>query len=284
MDHSRRTLLGAMGGLAVGGTLAAMTGNVIAAPAAPAMTMSEGKNGHFAQLGGEFGWEPHKLDPAYSAAVAYEGYWYKGYACGYGTFYGIIGLMAEKYGAPYNAFPFTMFEANKGGISDWGTICGALYGAAAAFSCFYPRKEATPMVNELFRWYEVTAFPLYQPGDAAQGVKGDIPSSVANSVLCHISVSRWCYNTKLAANSKERSERCGRITADVCMKAVEILNAKIDGGKDWKGALAKQESVVGCTSCHGKDQVSDMQKGNMDCTPCHSGSDALTDKFNNHPA
>ena len=191
--------------------------------------------------------------------------------------------MAEKYGAPYNAFPFTMLEANKGGISDWGTICGALYGAAAAFSCFYPRKEATPMVNELFRWYEQTAFPIYQPGDAAQGVKGDIPTSVSNSVLCHISVSRWSHNTKLAANSKERSERCGRITADVCMKAVQILNAKIEGGKDWKGVLAKQESVTNCTACHGKGKMSDMQKGNMDCTPCHSGSQATADKFHNHP-
>ena len=35
MDFSRRAMLGAMGGLAVGGSLAAMTGNAIAAPAAP---------------------------------------------------------------------------------------------------------------------------------------------------------------------------------------------------------------------------------------------------------
>ena len=168
-------------------------------------------------------------------------------------------------------------------MSDLGSICGALAGAAMAFAVFYPRSEATPMVNELFRWYEQTAFPIYDPGEAAQGVKGALPTSVSHSVLCHVSVSRWSHATKLAANSTERSERCGRITADVSRKAIEILNAKIDAGKNWKGALSKQESVAGCTTCHGKDKMSDIQKGNMDCTPCHSGSEATTDKFNNHP-
>lgn len=282
MDYSRRAILGAMGGLAVGGSLAAMSGTVIAAPAAPAM--SGGKNGHFAQMGGEFGWTPKKIDDiAAASAVAYQGYWYKGYGCGYGVFYSIIGTMAEKYGAPYNTFPFTMMEGFKGGMSDWGTICGALAGAAMAFAVFYPRKEATPMVNELFRWYEQTAFPIYNPGDAAQGVKGELPTSVAYSVLCHVSVSRWSHATKLAANSTARSERCGRITADVSRKAIEILNAKIEAGKEWKGALSKQESVTGCTTCHGKEKMADIQKGNMDCAPCHSGSEATADKFHNHP-
>ena len=281
MDLSRRAMLGAMGGLAVGGSLAAMSGNVIAAPA-PAM--SAGKNGHFAQLGGEFGWTPKKIDDiAASQAIAYDGYWYKGYGCGYGAFYSIVGVMGEKYGAPYNTFPFTIMEMFKGGMADWGTICGALAGAAAAFFAFYPRKDANPMVAELFRWYEKTAFPIYDPGMAAQGVKGALPTSVANSVLCHVSVSRWSYETKLAANSKERSERCGRITADVCAKAIEILNAKIDAGKDWKGALGKQESVVQCSACHSKGKMSDIVKGNMDCTPCHSGSVHTGNKFQNHP-
>lgn len=45
-------------------------------------------------------------------------------------------------------------------------------------------------------------------------------------------------------SSKERSERCGRITADVTKKAIEIINAKIEKGKDWKGAFPKQQS--GC--------------------------------------
>ncbi|MDO5536998.1 MAG: C-GCAxxG-C-C family protein, partial [Desulfovibrionaceae bacterium] len=211
-------------------------------------------------------------------------YWYKGYACGYGAFYSMIGLMAEKYGAPYNTFPFTMLEANKGGISDWGTICGALYGSAAAFALFYGRKERNAMVNELFRWYEVTKLPIYQPGDKAQGVAGELPSNVAGSVMCHISVSKWCYANKIEATSKQRSERCGRLTADVAAKAVEILNAKIDAGKDYKGVFAKQEAVSACGECHQtKGEEANWAKGVLDCTPCHNGGSALSNKFEGHP-
>ncbi|HJA79756.1 C-GCAxxG-C-C family protein [uncultured Desulfovibrio sp.] len=275
MDLSRRQLMFGIGGLAAGTALAGMAGQAIAA--------SE-KMTRFAQAGGDFGWKPHKLDPKECAAVAYEGYWHKGYACGYGSFYSIVGLLAEKYGAPYNQFPFTMLEANKGGISDWGTICGALYGAAAAYALFWGRDERTPMVNELYRWYEKTKLPIYQPGDAAQGVKGELPQSASQSVLCHISVSKWCFANKIEATSKKRNERCGRLTADVAAKAVEIYNAKIDQGKNFKGTFAKQEAVETCGACHQtKGNEANWAKGVMDCTPCHNGSDALTNKFEGHP-
>lgn len=278
MDCSRRNLLCGLGGLAVGGAVAGLASPAMAAvtPNAPA--------GRFSQVNGEFGWKPHKLDPAECEMVAYDGYWYKGYACGYGVFYSIIGLMGEKFGAPYNQFPYAMLEANKGGISDWGTICGALYGAAAAYALFWGRKERTPMVNELFRWYEVTQLPIYNPGDKASGVKGSLPSNAAGSVLCHVSVSKWCYANKIEATSKPRSERCGRITADVSRKAVEILNAKIDLGKDWKGTFPVQAAVSGCGECHlTKGQEANWAKGIMDCTPCHNGGKALSNKFENHP-
>ncbi|MBP3731079.1 MAG: C_GCAxxG_C_C family protein [Mailhella sp.] len=279
MDKSRRMILGAMGGLALSGAFA---GAKLAA-ARESAPVDVAKQERFAQMGGDFSWKYQKLDPAESGMVAYDGYWHKGYGCGYGVYYGIVGMLAEKFGAPYNSFPFSIFEMFKGGMSDWGTICGALAGASAAIFTFFPRKQANPMVSELFRWYEKTAFPIFDPKDAAKGYKGPLPTSISNSVLCHISVSRWAYTTKLGANSKERSERCGRITADVCMKAIEILNAKFDAGTEWKGAYSKQESVVQCTTCHSKGQMSDTLKGNMGCDSCHSGSDAVKDKFHDHP-
>lgn len=280
MSLTRRAMLGALGGLAVGGTVASVVGTGIAAAPENA---SPGKTGRFEQVGGDFGWKPHKLDARVCAPVAYDGYWHKGYACGYGTFYGIIGMLGEEYGAPYSQFPFTMLEANKGGISDWGTICGALYGAVAAFALFWPRKERNAMVDELFRWYEKTKLPIYNPGDDAKGVKGEIPSNASESVLCHISVARWCYEHKKENGSKERSERCGRITADVTTKAIEIINAKIDAGENWKGAYSRQESVAYCGECHSKGKDADIQKGNMDCTPCHGGSEHVQNKFKDHP-
>ena len=281
MELSRRAMLGTLGGIAAGTAVAGMVKTGVAA--SEEMIVSPGQNGHFMQHYGEFGWTPHKLDPVECAKVAYEGYWYKGYACGYGAFYGIIGVLAEKYGAPYNTFPFTMLEANKGGISNWGTICGALYGATAAMACFWGRKERDKMVTDLYRWYEQTSLPIYQPGDLAQGVKGDIPANPSGSVLCHISVSKWCYHTKLEATSKPRSERCGRITADVVTKAVEIINAKIDLGKDWKPSYTLPEANEYCGACHSKGNDANIAKGVMNCAPCHSGTEHTQNKFENHP-
>ena len=262
--------------MAVGGAAALLGAEVRAADKAP--------GGRFQQVNGDFSWKPHKLDPEECALVAYDGYWHKGYACGYGVFYGIIGVMGEKFGAPYNQFPFSMLEANKGGISDWGTICGALYGAAAAYALFWGRDERTPMVNELYRWYEKTPLPIFNPGDAAKGVKGDLHQNASGSVLCHISVSKWCYASQTEATSKARNERCGRLTSDVCRKAVEILNAKIDQGKNFKGAFAKQDAVKACGECHQtKGNDANWAKGVMDCTPCHDGRSALMNKFKDHP-
>jgi len=260
---SRRQMLTALGGAVVGGAL------VSAMPAVAAPTLPMGQV-----------WTPHKLDPVACAPYAHEGYWHNGYGCCYGVFYSIVGTMGEKYGAPYNQFPFHMMEVGKSGISEWGTICGALLGAASAFAMFWGRKERDPMVDELFRWYEKTALPIYNPG-ADSRVPDAIPTNVAGSVLCHVSVSKWSYETGIDANSKVRSERCGRLTADVAMKAIEIMNAKIDG--TFKGAFAKQDSVAYCGDCHGKGKESPLLKGKQDCTPCHSGTDHTQNKFKNHP-
>ena len=112
-------------------------------------------------------------------------------------------------------------------------------------------------------------------------MKGELPTSVSDSVLCHVSLSRWCFENKVEANSKARSERCGRLTADVTYKAVEIMNAKIDG--TFKPALAAPQSISYCGECHAKGKEADNMKSVMDCTPCHSGNEHLMNKFKDHP-
>ena len=276
MDFDRRQLMVGLGALAAGSAVAAL--------ASTSREESNERNERFQQNGGDFSWTPHKLDPAECARVAYDGYWHKGYACGYGAFYSIIGVMGEKFGRPYSTFPFSMLEANKSGVCDWGTICGALYGAAASFALFWGREERKPLVDELFRWYETTKLPIYDPGAQATGYKGHLPATAVGSILCHISVSKWCYANKFEATSTERSERCGRITADVAFKAVVILNAKIDAGKKFSGSLPAQDSLTACGACHSTPgEETNWSKTRMDCTPCHSGSPAVQNKFENHP-
>ncbi|OIN99453.1 MAG: hypothetical protein AUJ49_11160 [Desulfovibrionaceae bacterium CG1_02_65_16] len=276
-NMSRRDVLGWLGGAALGGVLAGVGGVVATAGDGLAAKNDKPK---LKETPKPAAWVPHKLNAVECAPVAYAGYWDDGLGCCYGSFHAIIGAMGEKFGAPYNQFPFRMMEVGKSGISEWGTICGALLGAASAYALFWGRKERDPMVTELFRWYERTAFPIYDPGAGAQGAAGPLPTHVPGSVLCHISVSSWCQATGIDAGNVKRSERCARVTADVTSKAIEIMNAKIDG--TFAPAL-KSQAEAACGACHGKGKVSPMLKGRMDCTPCHGGSAHVQDKFHNHP-
>lgn len=268
---SRRDALGLLGGATLGGLLAGL--GVVGLNAGDSFAAKDDKAA--AAL-----WTPHKLDPAECAPVAHFGYYHQGYGCCYGVFESIVGGMGRKHGAPYNQFPFAMMEVGKSGISDWGTICGALLGAASAMALFWGRKDRDPMVTELFRWYEKTAFPTYMPPAGAPGLAGPVPTSVSGSVLCHISVSTWASTTGISAHDKRRNERCARITADVAAKAMEIINAKCDGAFSAK---LKSPAEAACLDCHGKDKVSPILKGRMDCTPCHGGSEHVQNKFRNHP-
>ena len=100
----------------------------------------------------------------------------------------------------------------------------------------------------------------------ALGFKGGLPQSESDSVLCHISVSKWCYINKIEAESKQRSERCGRLTADVAAKTAEILNAKIDAGKDYKGMFPVQSRCPIAENAIKPRNDANWAKGVMDCT------------------
>lgn len=261
ITFTRRNMLSTLGGVIAGSAATA------AFPASAAEPLSS-----------ETIWEARIVDPGNCAALAYEGYWQKG--CCYGAFHGIIGEMGRKYGTPYTAFPCQMMEVGKGGICGWGAFCGALLGAVNAFGLFWSGKELGEMVDELLRWYEVTAFPIYEPGQRSR-FAGSVPTTVSDSVLCHISVSRWCYETGHSVGDNERFERCSRLTADVTKKAVEIMNARIQG--TFVPVYGTQESVEFCSQCHGKGGESDISLGKQNCAPCHGGGEAVSDKFTDHP-
>lgn len=262
MQLSRREALFALGGTFAG--LAVGTSAGCSATANGAKKEDDGKMPAF--------WTPHKLDPDATALLAYDAFYKHGRGCCYGVFTSVVGQMGDKYGAPYNTFPFFMMKFGYSGVSNWGSLCGALMGAAAMYALFYYRTDRDPMIDELYTWYEKTALPIYAPPKPVLAF--ECKQTTARSVLCHNSVSQWAYASGNEMHSKERSERCARLTADVAYKAVQILNAKIDGKFTFAGY---SESVQYCGTCHGKDKESDIAKGKMDCMPCHD------DKFKDHP-
>jgi hypothetical protein len=166
--------------------------------------------------------------------------------------------------------PSEMMIVGEGGIAGISSICGALLGSATAIFLVAgglepkKREEAFALIRELFAWYEKEALPNYRP----KSPKFEIKTSVARSPLCHVSVTRWSKATGLKSFSKERSERCGWLTASVAKYTVEILNSKFS--ESFKPAHALSPEVKACRGCHDKGGALENSRGLMDCMGgCH---------------
>jgi hypothetical protein len=206
-------------------------------------------------------WNYVALDPAVVAEDAYRKYAEGG--CMFGVFAGVIATIAKIQPEPFGSFPCHMMRYGAGGVSHWGSICGACNGGAALIGLFErDKKRSENLVAELLAWYEKTELPIYHPktaDDATPFVK-----SVSNSILCHASVSRWCKESGSVIDGPERKERCRRLTADVAAKVVELLNANLKEPCQFAGL---NPDVKSCLSCH-NDELHDTI-GKMRCNACH---------------
>jgi hypothetical protein len=217
-------------------------------------------------------WPYHELDPETTAARAYSSH-YKGH-CMYGVFEGIIGQLADEYGEPYRSFPCAMMSYGAGGVASWGSLCGALNGAAAAIALFAPdREKHASLINRVFLWYEQTELPVYLPAEPKLDIR--IPASIARSVLCHPSVSTWCKTSGYRVASKEHMERCARLTADTARQTVLVLNGSLSRG--LAPPMIADESAGRCNTCHGRESERKDALARMTCGSCHT---TLSDK---HP-
>jgi len=211
-----------------------------------------------------------ELDPEEARLRGHAGYYKAG--CAYGAFYGIMSLLREKVGGPYNQIPLRMLRFGGAGIANWGTICGALNGSCAAIALAVPDADIAKLCGELLGWY--TRFPFPSPESNAIAAAGgfklspatylkiDLVTSVSDSPLCHASNAKWIARSGFGLASAERKERCARLTGDVVAKAVEYLNA-YKAGK-FVPTFKVDDTTAGCLSCH-----SDSQEGKMECTTCH---------------
>ena len=241
-------------------------------------------------------WGYVELDPQEAFKRGHLGYFIG--ECAAGAFWAITSLLREKKGYPYTYLPIPSLElalkaakAHKhlpmpmrygnGGIEGYATVCGALNGASAAIEYAVGPKASKQIIRRLFRWYETTAFPTEEANEWAEKHKfydhgktdKALPSIVAHSVLCHVVVSKWCKETGYASGSKERSERCARITAAVAKHAVELLNAYAKGKLDELYPFKLDEKTQTCRACHhkGKDyKHGQFSRGFMECSSCHN--------------
>jgi hypothetical protein len=173
----------------------------------------------------------------------------------YGVVKAVLSTWSKEHAQPLDEFPFHMFRYGEGGIGGFGSICGALNGGAALIGLFENEKSSrTQLIGELFSWYERTALPRYRPSDQ-RTVRP--PRSVAESVLCHVSVSQWCQVSGATPLSKEMGQRCRCLTADVAARTVKLLNEGATGlpsQPEAKPAAAteppKSIGKMRCATCH----------------------------------
>ncbi len=203
-------------------------------------------------------WPYEKLDPQKTADIAYNE-WYRVF-CGAAVVNSIFSQLREKVGEPYKSFPVDAFIFLEGGVSGWGTICGANAGSNIVTNLIIgPRTSGTEdgmlMGSELMQYYASTAMPVYTPKEPK--VKAEIPKTVADSPLCHVSVGKWMKAANKELASPERKDRCARLTASMAYQAVTLLNEWKDGKYKTKGIIPAKgygiQSQHNCTDCHGSN-------------------------------
>ncbi len=215
----------------------------------------------------ETDWKYVRLNPAATGELAYNSY--SEGSCMYATVKSIAYQLAEKVGEPYSSFPFHMFKYGHGGVGGYGSVCGALNGAAAVIGLLISDKSVQDrMIADLFQWYEKEALPSFVP--AQPNYDFTPPQSVPNSVLCHASNTNWCNDSGLKITSKERKERCRRLTADVAQKVATSLNEIY--AYEYIADVHSNEEVASCLACHGKEGKLQNTSVKMSCNSCHTES------------
>ncbi|MEW6110365.1 MAG: C-GCAxxG-C-C family (seleno)protein [Nitrospirota bacterium] len=247
---SRRDIILGAGKIAFGATAVA----AVAGPGINLLSKAEAKEAQ------QLPWPYEKIDPREAGRIAYDG-WYKAF-CSYGVASGILVPLQKKIGEPYTLLPVEGLRLGEGGTVGWGTLCGSLLGATVAVGFVAPYDAGKQIINEVLQWYSDTELPLYAPAQAKADVK---VRTTSNSPLCHISVGKWCQKANRSLGSPERKDRCARITADVAMKTVMLLNDWKDG--KFKSTLKHPSAIYGITAQH-------------NCNECHPNKipDVVTGK------
>ena len=165
-----------------------------------------------------FPWTWPGLDVKEVQDKVYANFFAKGGCCA-GVASGILDLLAEKYGYPYNQIDGRMFAHGGGGYGR-RNLCGSLGGAFAVLNLFATGADMSGIRTKIYEWYESTNLPIYQPADKPEHTV----HTVAGSELGKDSVGNWMAASGHEFGDPERGVRCASLSADVGGKLVELLN------------------------------------------------------------
>ncbi len=207
-------------------------------------------------------WKYQKLDVDLVRKRGYENY--KTAGCMYAAAAALLQTLMETSGAPWDTIPFDMFRYGAAGAYGWGTLCGALNGSLAVINLASPHHEV--IGNELIGWYTQFPFPSNKHEEYCH-IKKQI-TTVANSPLCHVSVSKWAVAANARINEPAKKDRCAKVSGDTAARAAELLNAALEG--KLAPAYKVPQEFSHCMSCHqSKTSLLDNEQGKMNCVSCH---------------
>ncbi|ADG81390.1 C-GCAxxG-C-C family (seleno)protein [Thermincola potens] len=208
-------------------------------------------------------WKYKKIDVDKVRKRGYENYFK--YGCMYAAASALLTTLAEDNGTPWDTIPLDMFQYGAAGAYGWGTLCGALNGSLAVINL--ASAKHAEIGNELIGWYTKFPFPSNKH-EAYCHFKNQV-TTVSDSPLCHVSVSKWAAAAGARINEKAKKDRCAKLSGDTAARAAELLNEALE-----KGAIVATYKVPDefshCMSCHQSEKsLLDNEQGKMDCLYCH---------------
>lgn len=209
------------------------------------------------------------IDPELARIKCHTLYW-NGKDCCAGVFGGIVECLKTAIGEPWSSFPIEVMLFGRGGGVSWGSICGALNGAAALISLVVPKDPSTALINEVWGWYTTENLPSDKANSTTYEVKnyeGTLAQNISGSPLCHVSVSQWCMTANKKVSDIERKERCARLAGDIAAKTAEVLNAYF--ANTFAATFSDPAANATCMACHGSAFANNVMT-HMECASCHT--------------
>lgn len=235
-------------------------------------------NGNYRlELGEKLKYAP--LDAMLTAKLAYE----TGGGCMHQVFHAIVTMLAASGSVDASKFatiPTALAGYGWAGVVGQGTLCGNLNAAGMLINILDDiNGQNSAIIGASFRYYETNDLPLSSAEFIAGIGSTDAKSlevgktSIANSPLCHSSISNWS-----AASGKPfalKGERCKRLSASMAFYIVDLLN-RANAGEDISVLAEAKPSAEAqaCQSCHGVTETMGSAasvKTDMECTTCHTG-------------
>jgi len=249
---SRRQLLARGGKIAIAGSVAAAATGSIGFLTGCGSSSETGTG--TAAMTEDLPWPYEKFTAAdirKAQSTAHDN-WFEGF-CTYAVLSGIVSVLREKVGGPYDQFPIKAFIFAHGGTAGWGGTCGTLIGAGIAASLVAGPQKGEEIVNEVMRYYSDTELPVFKPDNPKAYIK---TVSKSDCPVCHLSVGKWMTKEGVGFLSAQQMERCGRLSGDVAGRTLELLNDYAD----QKFAVTQKAPAftlgmptqTNCTECHGE--------------------------------